>query len=117
MVLLIPADLTMESWTLDMSIRDFIMAVTVACIVFTTFIKATTIAPMMKRFAITNLHDIERVEMFEGKILMLLKVLTKIDTIFQKGYISDRQRSLMTEKYQTQLAIVYQDLSRLTDEK
>jgi len=50
MVLLIPEDLVISGWTLDISVRDFVLALTVGCIVFTTFVKATTIFPIMRYF-------------------------------------------------------------------
>ncbi len=50
MVLLIPENLAVPGWTLEMPVRDFVLALTVGCIVFTTFVKATTIFPIMRHF-------------------------------------------------------------------
>ncbi len=50
MVLLIPENLIVPGWNLDMTIRDFVLALTVGCITFTTFVKATTIFPIMRHF-------------------------------------------------------------------
>lgn len=62
MVLLIPEDLQLPGWTLAISIRDFVLALTVGCIVFTTFVKATTIFPIMKYFGLIDLEDHEEAE-------------------------------------------------------
>ena len=52
MVLLIPADLSIPGWMLDISVREFVLGLTVGCVVFTLFIKALTITPMMKKLHI-----------------------------------------------------------------
>lgn len=65
MVLLIPEDLTLPGWTMDISVRDFILALTVGCIVFTTFIKATTIFPLLKRFGLLEFGEDEEAEIIK----------------------------------------------------
>lgn len=62
MVLLIPEDMKLPGWTLAISIHDFVLALTVGCIVFTTFVKATTIFPIMKYFGLIDLEDHEEAE-------------------------------------------------------
>lgn len=52
MALLIPADLSIPGWTLDIAVREFVLGLTVGCVVFTLFIKALTITPMMKKLHI-----------------------------------------------------------------
>ncbi|MDP5039095.1 MAG: sodium:proton antiporter [Candidatus Gracilibacteria bacterium] len=46
-------------WNFDFDIRDFILVITISCIIFTLFIKATTIPYLMNKFGITKLHDLE----------------------------------------------------------
>lgn len=74
MALLIPESLTLSGWTLDMSVRDFILALTVGCIVFTTFVKATTIFPIMKKLRLLDFADDETIETLKGELRMLLDV-------------------------------------------
>lgn len=72
------------NWQYDFSIRDFVMVITIGSIMFTLFIKATTISAFMRHMKIDKLHDIEEFEYEEGKILMNLKVLEKLTSIEKK---------------------------------
>lgn len=117
MVLLIPESLTLAGWDFPFSIRDFVLALTVGCIVFTTFIKATTIIPLMKHFNIDKLHEIEQVEHVEGKMIMFLEVLAKIGSLKERGYIIHEEYMLLFEKYSRELEGVRQELDELMQEK
>ena len=99
MVLLIPSDLVITGWTMDTSVRDFILALTVGCIVFTTFIKTTTIIPLMRRFKIDQLHEVEEVEFIEGRMYMLIEVLAKIERLAMKDYITTEERDILMTQY------------------
>lgn len=52
MALLIPADLSFPGWQFPLSVQEFILGLTVGCVVFTLFIKALTITPLMKKLHI-----------------------------------------------------------------
>lgn len=117
MVLLIPESLTISGWDFPFSIRDFVLALTVGCIVFTTFIKATTIIPLMKHFGIDKLHEIEEVEHVEGKMIMLLEVLAKIGSLKERGFIVDEEYALLLEKYTKELQAVRSELDVLMKKK
>jgi len=45
--------------------KDFIIGLTISCIMFTLFIKATTIPFFMRKFQITKLHELEEFEYYE----------------------------------------------------
>jgi hypothetical protein len=47
-------------------------------------VKATTIPWLMNKTKVTKLHDFEKFEYFEGTILMLIKVMYKIESMYQK---------------------------------
>lgn len=55
-VLLIPADYQVAGWGLEYSVRDFLLALTIGCILSTLFIKAPLITPIMNHLNI-NLPD------------------------------------------------------------
>ncbi len=90
-------------WQYDFSIRDFVMVITIGSIMFTLFIKATTISAFMKRMKIDKLHEIEEFEYEEGKILMNLKVLEKLTSIEKKWYINKDEHSELRKKYEFEL--------------
>jgi CPA1 family monovalent cation:H+ antiporter len=91
-------------WDYSFSIRDFIMVITIGSIMFTLFIKATTISFFMKRMGVDTLHEIEEFEYQEGKILMNLKVLEKLSAIEEKGYINKQEHNELRQKYEKDLA-------------
>lgn len=62
MALFIPENFTLPNWPLETSIRDFVLALTVGCIIFTTFVKATSIPTFLKKFRITDPTDIETID-------------------------------------------------------
>ena len=75
------------------------MALTVGSIVFTTFIKATTITPMIRQMRIDKPTDIDRVSYIESKILFLMGVIARIEKIGKKGYFHPDQHARLEERY------------------
>jgi CPA1 family monovalent cation:H+ antiporter len=105
MVLLIPADTTVPGWTFDMSIRDFMLAITVGCIFATLFVKATTIRGFMRKLKLDALTNIETVEYEEAKALMHHEVADRLVRYTERGYISaeaaERLRSAHVQDFKT----------------
>ncbi len=50
----IPTSLTVPNWPLQSPPRDFLIALTISCILVTLFIKAPLIGPLMRRMAVTD---------------------------------------------------------------
>lgn len=53
-IMTLPDDLAVSGWTLESSPKQFLLAMTVATILFSTFVKAPTIEALMKRFNLTK---------------------------------------------------------------
>lgn len=100
MVLMVPDNFTLPWWNLPYSIKDFLTVITIGSIMFTLFIKAPTMAPMMRKFGVTKLHELEEVEYEEWKILTSLKALDKINTSYNKWYIIQEEFDELKEKYE-----------------
>lgn len=100
MVLLIPDDLTVPGWTFEFSVKDFITAITVSSIYFTLFVKATTIGPLIKKLKLDQLHEIEKAQYEESRVLIYAQVLLKIEVFKEKGYIDDETYVKVRTKYQ-----------------
>lgn len=115
MALIIPADFTLPGWTLETSIRDFVLGLTVSCIVFTTFIKATTIAGIMKKLKITDPSSIEKMDYEQGRILYLFKLQNKIASLADRGYMSDSQKEKISKKYEKALEEARKDFAKLSE--
>ena len=87
MVLLIPDSLSVQGWNLDISPKEFLLALTVGCIATTLFVKATTIKRMISYFKIDSLTAIEEIEYQEARALMHHKVTNQLTKYLERGYI------------------------------
>jgi CPA1 family monovalent cation:H+ antiporter len=87
MVLLIPADFTLNGWTLEMSVRDFLLALTIGCIAATLFIKAPTMQWFMRKLKLDVLTYIEQIEYQEARALIHREVSAKLNIYKERGYL------------------------------
>lgn len=88
MVLLIPDDLTFSGWSLALSPKEFLLAITIGCIAATLFVKATTIQNVMRRLKLDELTDIEKVEASEARALIHHEAQEQIKKYQDRGYIN-----------------------------
>ena len=110
MALMIPEDFTLQGWTLETSIRDFVLALTIGCIVFTTFVKATTIPSVLKKLKITAPTSIDDADYKLGRVMFLLKLLAKIDATYNRGFLTIEQKEKLQEKFQKELSLAEKKL-------
>lgn len=114
LVLLIPQDLSVPGWALDLSVREFLLVLTVASIFTTLFLKAPTIGPLMRRLNIGTLTDLEKVASHEARALIHGTVLTKLAAFSGKRYlppaIAGRLTAEHAERFDESLRI-FQDAS------
>lgn len=99
MVLLIPDDFLPEGWQMEHSAKEFIMALTIGCIYFTLFIKATTMNRVMQRFRITDMQDIESMEYQEGKVYVYAQSLLRLLSLEEKPYVDRAALDALRVKY------------------
>lgn len=115
LVLLIPENLSLPGWVLETTPRDFILALTIGCIFFTIFIKATTIKWFMKILHLDRMTDMEQVEYQEACALTHREVVTRLRIFHERGYITtDAYEKLLSEherEYQKACSVL-QDFSR-----
>jgi len=88
LVLMIPEDLTIPGWTLTLSPREFILALTIGCIFFTLFVKATTIQAFMSWLRLNHMTGIERVAYEEACALTHREVAERLQKFHERGYIT-----------------------------
>ncbi len=98
------------NWPHDYSIKDFILIIVIGCIMFTLLVKATTIPWLMKKTKVSDLHNFEKFEYFEWSILMLLKVMKKIETMFEKWGLSKEEYKELKDKYSNKLEYSIKEL-------
>ncbi len=88
LVLMIPEDLTIPGWTHTLSPREFILALTIGCIFFTLFVKATTIQAFMSWLRLNRMTGIERVAYEEACALTHREVTERLQKFHERGYIT-----------------------------
>ena len=96
-------------WEYDFWIKDFILILVIGCIMFTLIIKATTIPILMRKTKVSKLHDFERFEYFEWNILMLIRVLSKLDDMYKKWGIIKKEYKQLKKKYGSRLENAVKD--------
>ena len=118
MVLLVPENLTLPHWSVQgVSVRDFLLSLTLGCVVFSVFVKTLTIGPLIRRFKIDKLHEIEEFEYAEGRILMASAALEKIKKVRKDGYVDSVEERLLAAKYSKILEEARHDARELMDKK
>ncbi len=118
MVLLVPAELTLPGWSVEgASVRDFLLSLTLGCVLFSVFVKTLTIGPLIRKFKIDRLHEIEEFEYAEGRILMASEALSKIKRIRQSGYVDSVEERTLSAKYERILSEARTDAEKLMERK
>ncbi len=102
LVLLIPADLAIEGWSLSLSPRDFILALTIGCIFFTIFIKATTIQSFMRKLKLDQMTDLESIEYQEACALTHREVAKRLAISASRGYITEHTHQKLQSEHQAE---------------
>jgi len=103
-------------WAYDFSIRDFVLVIVVGCIMFTLLVKATTIPALMRKTKVSKLHDFEKFEYFEWNILMLIKVLSKIESMYNKWWLVKKEYKSLKNKYESKLNKSVSDLRKFLED-
>lgn len=99
MVSLIPETATIPGWEHSFSVKEFIAAITIGCIYFTLFIKATTIRTVMQRFHLGDLNVLEEAQYCQAKPLIYYHAITKLSDYHSKGYVTDQVFDSLKKKY------------------
>lgn len=104
-------------WNYDFSVKDFIMIITIWSIMFTLLIKATTISYFMRKMKINELHELEKFEHEEFKIISYFKIMEKIKNSFNKEYINKKEFEKLKESYEKKLKETIESLDKLLSSK
>jgi monovalent cation:H+ antiporter, CPA1 family len=100
MVLLIPDSLSLADWKQPYSIKEFILALTIGCIYFTLFIKATTMNAVMRRFHIGELRGLERMEYLEGKVYVYARTLLRLPALREQTHVDRNTFQALHDRYE-----------------
>ena len=114
-VLLIPEDFTVSGWTYEHTPRDFLLALTIGCILATLFIKAPLIAPIMRLLKITDESALKQAHEADLGIYYLLAERAKLLNYKTKGFLSDAQYSVMIEHIDQKLKMAQEERLKLVE--
>lgn len=103
-VLLIPEDFTLAGWTYEHAPRDFLLALTVGCILATLFIKAPMIIPIMKKFGIGITDPLKDAHSADLGIYFLLTERARLLSFKKKGFINSEHYVSLLAQVEGQLS-------------
>lgn len=103
-VLIIPADFTLEGWSLPYSPRDFLLALTIGCILATLFIKAPLIGPIMRRYKINVTEPLDSAHQADLGIYCLLMERSRLQEHLAKHFVSQEQYEQLLAEIEERLA-------------
>lgn len=115
-VLLIPENFTLADWNYPYSPRDFLVALTIGCILATMFIKAPLIGPMMRRYNIREFDPLKTAHECDLGIYYLQTERNRLLNHKQKGFISDDQYKHLLKEVEQKLATVEHERRKLIGE-
>lgn len=103
-VMLIPQDFTIDGWTLPYSPRDFLLALTIGCILATLFIKAPLISKIMRKLKIQDNDPLKEAHEADLGIYYLLNERAQLQSYQAKGFLSAAQSKLLIGQVERKLA-------------
>ncbi|MFH1495148.1 MAG: sodium:proton antiporter [Pseudomonadota bacterium] len=112
MVLIIPDTLSHPEWKQAYSIKEFILALTIGCIYFTLFIKATSMNSAIRRFRINVLHGLEPMEYLEGKVYVYAQSLLRLLSLHDQPHVDKKALQALQAKYTGLYQEAFRELSR-----
>lgn len=87
-VLLIPENFMVEGWAFSYPPRDFLLALTIGCILATLFIKAPMIVPLMRRYNITMYDPLKEAHEADLGVYYLLTERAQLRSYKNKGFLT-----------------------------
>ncbi len=87
-VLLIPEDFMVADWAFAYPPRDFLLALTIGCILATLFIKAPMIVPLMRRYNITMYDPLKEAHEADLGVYYLLTERAQLLSYKTKGFLT-----------------------------
>lgn len=102
-------------WNFDFDIKDFLIVIVIRSIMFTLFIKATTISFLLRKTWVSNLHELEEFEYYEWRILSYLKIIEKLNNLKEKNYLTKEEMDDLKVEYEGKLKEAIDSLSSMLE--
>lgn len=115
-VLMIPDGFTIDGWNYPYSPRDFLLALTIGCILATLFIKAPLIGPIMRRYNVNEFEPLKHTHEADLGIYYLLTERSRLLEHKTKGFISEQQYQTLLQQLEHKLAEAEHERDKLLAE-
>lgn len=107
-VLLIPPEYTPAGWDYAFTAREFLLALTIGCILATLFVKALTIGGLIRKFKVNEESPLEKINAVDVGMYMLLTESYRFNEQHTKGFLQENHylkiKSELDEKISQLLA-------------
>ncbi len=90
-VLLIPPDFVPVGWQYEFSVQQFLLALTIGCILATLFIKALTIGPLVRKLKIDQPTPLEEARSIDLSLYYLMTEADRFRLQKERGFIRKGQ--------------------------
>lgn len=97
-VMLIPENLTVPGWEHAYSLRDFILALTIGCILATLFVKALTIKSLIQKYHLNDPRAIDLAHEVDLGIYYILTEQSRFDTQKTRGFVRESEYAVLKQK-------------------
>lgn len=103
-VMLIPEDFTVPGWVYEYSPRDFLLALTIGCILATLFIKAPLIGTIMRNLGIREENPLADAHEADLGVYYLVNERARLQAYKAKGFLSQAQYESLVAQVEARLA-------------
>lgn len=110
-VLLIPENLQVPGWALAYTPRDLLLALTIGCILATLFVKALTIAPMIRRYNLDAPSALDEAHSADLGVYYLLTERSRFEMHKTRGFVRELEYGALKER----LAHKFKDAQAIRD--
>jgi CPA1 family monovalent cation:H+ antiporter len=87
-------------WSLEISPRDFVTVLVIACIVFTLIIKTLTIKSMIRKMGLADLSREEEFTFHQIKEIIDHSIIAKLESLKSKKFVMQAAVDNLIERYQ-----------------
>lgn len=86
-------------WVYSYHFKDFLIVLTLSSIMLSLFIKAPTIAFLMRRLGVWKIETFEQIEEEEWKIISNLQITEKINKFYKNDFLDKKEYLQLKDKY------------------
>lgn len=112
-VQLIPNDLTVNGWGYTYSVKEFVLALTIGCVLATLFIKGLTIGPFIKKLNLNVTSNLDKVYYSDLGLYYLLTEQDRFNEQKLRGYVNDAQYQHLNNKLSQNIKSLISERSNL----